>query len=33
MAETIGWAASLDEARDRAKQEGKPLFIDVWTPG
>ncbi len=33
MAEAIGWAASLDAARERVKREKKPLFIDVWVPG
>lgn len=34
MADTaIGWVASLDEARQRAARERKPLFVDVWTPG
>jgi hypothetical protein len=33
MADTIKWQHSLDEARQRARQEGKLVLIDLFNPG
>lgn len=32
MADAIAWAASLEEARERARRERRLLFVDVFAP-
>ena len=33
MAETIEWLASMDEALNTAKSEGKLILLDFFNPG
>lgn len=33
MESKIAWETSLDKARDRARSEGKPIFLDFFNPG
>jgi hypothetical protein len=31
MGETIGWTRDVEAARERARQERKLVFIDIWS--
>lgn len=33
MSTTIQWLTSMDEALNRARQEGKPILLDFFHPG
>ncbi len=33
MAGKIEWLTSMDEAKEKAKAEGKPIFLDFFNPG
>jgi len=33
MGKEIKWEDNLDAAKDRAKKEDKPIFLDFFNPG
>lgn len=33
MSKEIAWEDNLDAAKDRAKKEDKPIFLDFFNPG
>jgi uncharacterized protein YyaL (SSP411 family) len=32
MGQTVNWETELDKALERAKNEGKPVFLDFFNP-
>jgi uncharacterized protein YyaL (SSP411 family) len=32
MGQTVNWETALDKALERAKNEGKPVFLDFFNP-